>query len=58
MHECDKLDIINDIKKTLYGNGQKGLLERVISLQVQIKIVMLGIMALIGMMIKMMFFGG
>lgn len=55
-HKCDKEDIISDMKRTLYGNSQKGLLERVISLQVQVKIIMAGIIALIGMMIKQIFF--
>jgi hypothetical protein len=57
-HKCLYDDTIPDIKKTLYGNGQKGLFEKVTSLQIQMKIVLAGISFIIGLLIKLIFFGG
>lgn len=53
MEKCKYDDIIDDMKKALFGNHHKGLLEKVTSLQIQMKIVIAGIGLIIGLIIKL-----
>jgi len=54
-HNCKQEKIIEEHHKTLYGNGRKGLSERVTIMQVENKIILAGIIAILGLMIKNMF---
>ena len=55
-HNCIQKDILDDVKKTVFGNGRKGLNERVTILQTQMYFVMIGIGSIIGLIIKLIWF--
>ena len=55
MEDCKHEDIIQDVKKAVFGNSHKGLVERVISLQVQMKILLGGVGIVIGLLITLIF---
>ncbi len=58
IHNCNHEDLIVDMKRDLYGNGRSGLKDSVIALKIQIKFVMFGVAGTIGLLIKLIWFGG
>jgi hypothetical protein len=56
MAKCEQKTIIADMKKSLYGNGRKGLNDRVTILQTQMYFVMGGLGSIIGLLIKLIWF--
>lgn len=45
---------IEGIEKVLYGNGRKGIIERLIRIEVQIWIIYIGLIAMISMLVKLL----